>query len=149
VKTIVYLETHRDRAREEKTLSTSYTHKHIDEVTDSAPQFGFGEQQEARFATKHFDTRETGFSFYRIKPGRRQGFGHHHDHAEEVYFIASGSGRMKLDGEIVEVNGYDAIRVAPKVTRAFEAGPEGLEVLAFGSHHEDDRGEILPGWWSD
>jgi len=42
----------------------------------------------------------------------------------------------------------DAVRVSPAVTRAFEAGPDGLEVLAFGPHHEGD-GELIPGWWSD
>ncbi len=38
--------------------------------------------------------------------------------------------------------------MAPKVTRAFEAGPDGLELLAFGPHHEGD-GEIIQGWWAD
>jgi hypothetical protein len=42
----------------------------------------------------------------------------------------------------------DAIRVAPGVMRGFEAGPDGLELLAFGTHHEGD-GEIDPGFWSD
>jgi hypothetical protein len=32
--------------------------------------------------------------------------------------------------------------VAPKVKRAFAAGPDGLELVAFGPHHEGD-GEIL------
>jgi hypothetical protein len=36
----------------------------------------------------------------------------------------------------------DAIRVAAEVARAFEAGPDGLELLVFGPHHEKD-GEVL------
>lgn len=63
--------------------------------------------------------------------------------------MLSGSGRAKLDDDIVELEGRDALRVAPQVTRQFEAGPDGLELLAVGARHEDDVGEILPGWWSD
>jgi len=62
--------------------------------------------------------------------------------------IVRGDGRMKLDDEVIEVERLDAIRVSPQVTRAFEAGDEGLEVLAFGARHDGD-GEIVPGWWSE
>ena len=62
--------------------------------------------------------------------------------------VIGGSGRVKLDDDIVELEALDALRVAPTVTRQFEAGPDGLQILAFGQHHERD-GEIFPGWWSD
>jgi hypothetical protein len=54
------------------------------------------------------------------------------DAAEEIYVVLAGSGRINLDGEIVELRPLDAIRVAPEVARAFEAGPDGLEILVFG-----------------
>ena len=127
----------------------TYTHRNIDEVKDSAPDFGLGDDQEARFATKTFDAKETGFSFHRVKAGKRQGFGHRHDGAEEVYFVVSGGGRMKLDDDIIELAEQDVIRVDAGVTRAFEASDSGLEVLAFGVHHPEDRGEVVQGWWSD
>jgi hypothetical protein len=38
----------------------------------------------------------------------------------------------------------DAIRVSPEVARAFEAGPEGLELLVFGPRRAGDT-EILSG----
>ena len=56
--------------------------------------------------------------------------------------MLAGSGRVKLDDETAEIGPLDAIRVAPQVVRAFEAGPDGLELLAFGPRHEGD-GEIL------
>ena len=87
-------------------------------------------------------------SHHHLRPGRRQAFGHRHERAEEVYLVLSGAGRVRLGDEIVEVGPLDAIRVAPPVMRAFEAGPDGLELLAFGPHHRGD-GEIVPGWWSD
>lgn len=129
-------------------MSTAFTHTKLDDVKDSAPEFGFGEIQEARFAKGDLDAEETGVSHLRLKPDQRSPFGHKHENAEEVYVVLSGSGRMKLDDEIIEVEGLDAIRVSPEVTRAFEAGPDGLEVLAVGARHDGD-GEIFPGWWSD
>jgi mannose-6-phosphate isomerase-like protein (cupin superfamily) len=129
-------------------MSTPYTYKKLAEVKDSAPGFGFGEVQEARFATDPLDAEQTGFSFHRVKPDRRQGFGHRHEAAEEVYVVIGGAGRVKLDDDVLELERLDAVRVAPGVTRQFEAGPDGLELLAFGARHEGD-GELVPGWWAD
>ncbi|HKG37266.1 MAG TPA: cupin domain-containing protein [Solirubrobacterales bacterium] len=126
-----------------------YTHKNLTEVEDSAPKFGFEDHQEARFARSDFDAEQTGFSYHRVKPGKRQGFGHRHDEAEEVYVVIRGSGRVKLDDDILELAELDAVRVSPGVTRQFEAADDGLDLLAFGPHHEGDRGELVPGWWSD
>jgi mannose-6-phosphate isomerase-like protein (cupin superfamily) len=129
-------------------VPSSYTHKRLDEVEDSAPRFGYGELQEARFANEELATEHTGVSFLRVKPGKRQGFAHRHEEAEEVYVVVGGSGRVKLDDEILELERLDAIRVAPRVTRQFEGGPDGIELVAFGRRHERD-GEIFPGWWRD
>jgi mannose-6-phosphate isomerase-like protein (cupin superfamily) len=129
-------------------VPSSYTHKRLDEVEDSAPRFGYGELQEARFANEELGTQHTGVSFLRVKPGKRQGFAHRHEEAEEVYVVVGGSGRVKLDDEILELERLDAIRVAPRVTRQFEGGPDGIELVAFGRRHERD-GEIFPGWWGD
>lgn len=129
-------------------MRNPFTHKKLDEVEDSAAGFGHGETMEARFAHEDLEAEETGFSFHRIKPGKRQPFGHVHDEAEEVYVIVRGSGLLKLDDEIIAVEPLDAIRVSPDVTRAFEAGEDGLEVIAFGPRHEGD-GKIIPDWWTD
>ena len=125
-----------------------FTIAKLSEVEDSASKFGYSELQEARFANDDLEVEHTGVSMHRVHAGKRQGFGHKHDAAEEVYVVLSGSGRLKLDDQIIDVEALDAIRVAPGVVRAFEAGPEGLEVLAFGPRHEGD-GELIPGWWSD
>lgn len=129
-------------------MTDPYTIKQLTEVEDSAPKFGHGEVQEARFASSDLDTEQTGLSHHRLTAGNRQPFAHRHENAEEVYVVVSGSGRLKLDDEIIEVTTLDAIRVAPQVTRCFEAGPDGLEVIATGARHEGD-GEIVPEWWKD
>jgi mannose-6-phosphate isomerase-like protein (cupin superfamily) len=129
-------------------MSTPYTLKRITDVEDSAPKFGFQEVQEARFAKDELEAERTGVSHHRLKAHQRQPFAHRHEQAEEIYLILAGSGRVKLGEDIVELRPLDAIRVAPAVTRAFEAGPEGLEILAFGARHDGD-GEVVQGWWTD
>lgn len=129
-------------------MPAPYTHKKLTDVKDSAEEFGLGDAMEARFAKDDLDAEDTGFSYHRLKPGKRQGFGHRHEKAEEVYVIVRGTGRLKLDDEVIEVEELDAIRISPEVTRAFEAGDDGIEVLAFGPRRDGD-GEVVPGWWSD
>ncbi|HVW48466.1 MAG TPA: hypothetical protein VHA76_15525 [Solirubrobacterales bacterium] len=127
---------------------TDYTHKNLTEVKDSAPGFGFGELAEARFAKDDLDAARTGIAHLSLKPGKRMPFGHKHDEAEEIYVVIAGSGRMKLDDEIIEVVELDAIRVSPEVGRGIEAGPDGITVLAVGARHDGD-GELLQDWWVD
>jgi mannose-6-phosphate isomerase-like protein (cupin superfamily) len=129
-------------------MTTPYTLKKLTDVEDSAPKFGLGDVQEARFAKKDLETEDTGLSHLRLKANQRQPFAHKHEQAEEVYVVLGGSGRVKLDDEIVEVDSLDAIRVAPGVIRAFEAGSDGIELLAFGARHDGD-GEIVQDWWVD
>jgi mannose-6-phosphate isomerase-like protein (cupin superfamily) len=130
-------------------MAAPYTHKNLADVEDSAPKYGFSETQEARFANDDLETQETGISFQRVKPGKRQAFAHRHEEAEDVYLVLSGSGRMKLDDDIIDVKPLDAIRVSAGVTRVFEAGDDGLAFLAFGPRHKEDMGEMLPDWWTD
>jgi mannose-6-phosphate isomerase-like protein (cupin superfamily) len=125
-----------------------YTIKNLKDVEDSAVKHGFSEVQEARFAGKDLDAQETGVSFHVVKPGKRQAFAHRHEEAEEVYVILSGKGRIKLDDDIVEIKPMDAIRISAPVARAVEAGPEGVELLAFGPHREKDTEMVSDHWES-
>ena len=127
---------------------SEYLLLNIDEVTDMAPQFDLDDVHEARFATKPLGLTQTGFSHFRVKPNVRQPFGHHHKRGEEVHMVLSGSGRAKLDGDIVELTKGDVLKVAPEVIRAFEAGPDGLEFIVFSQHFDDDM-EMDRDWWSD
>jgi mannose-6-phosphate isomerase-like protein (cupin superfamily) len=49
----------------------------------------------------------------RVPPGYRFPYGQTHRRQEEVYVVVHGSGRMKLDDEIVEFKQWDAVRVPP------------------------------------
>lgn len=122
----------------------SFTIKNLRQVDDMAPRFGFDAVQEARFAQRDLEAESTGVAFHTVKPGCRQAFAHRHQEAEEIYVVLSGRGRIKLDDELRDVEQMDAIRVSPPVARAFEAGPQGLELLVFGPRHEGDV-EVLSG----
>ncbi len=128
-------------------MSERYTVMNLDEVEDSAPRFGLAAVQEARFASEALVAERTGVSYHRVKPNRRQAFAHRHEQAEEVYVVLRGSGRVKLDDDVLEIGTLDAIRVSPTVIRAFEADADGLDLLAVGARHDGD-GELLEGWWS-
>ncbi len=128
------------------TGETGFSVVNLNEVEDMAPKFGLSEAGEARFARTDLGASATGLSLQRLRPGVRQSFGHTHRRDEEVYVILSGSGRVAVDDEIRDVTRLDAIRVAPGSMRAFEAGPEGLEILATGTHHPADV-EMRPDFW--
>lgn len=122
-----------------------YTLLNLNEVEDVGPANGFGERWEARVARRDLNAEKTGISHFRLHPGKRSPFVHRHRVAEEIYLVLRGEGRMKLGDEIIDVCELDAIRVAPEVPRAFEAGPNGLEFIACGAHHPE--GERVNDEW--
>ena len=105
---------------------------------------------EVRFARKHLNSDHLGLSLFRYGPGYRSRTGHSHREQEEVYLVVGGSGRVKLDDEVVDLQPWDVVRVAPSTVRAFEGGPDGLELVAIGSDRpEGGDGERVDDWWSD
>ncbi len=124
-----------------------YSHVHLPDVEDMAAKHGFSDHQEARFPRTELGAEQTGIAYLIVKPGRREAFAHRHDEAEEIYVVLGGSGRVKLDDELVDLAPLDAVRVGPGVTRAFEAGADGLEVLVVGAHREGD-GEMVQDFWA-
>ena len=119
----------------------NYTVKNIKQVDNAAERFGLGENLEARFARKPLELENFGISYQRLEPNFRIPFGHKHGTQEELYVIVSGSGRVKLDDEIVELKQWE-------VTRNLEAGPDGVEFVAIGAPPADDT-EMVEGWWAD
>jgi mannose-6-phosphate isomerase-like protein (cupin superfamily) len=122
---------------------SAYTRKNLKDVDNAAAKHGMGDGFAARFARQDLECTATGLCLQSLGPGQSSPFAHRHEEAEEVYVILTGSGRMRLDDEVIEVGAYDAVRVEPRVARSFEAGPDGLELIVFGPHHDGD-GEILP-----
>lgn len=122
----------------------------LKKVEDQAPKFGFSPGLESRFARVPLELQNSGISYFRIAPGFRFPFGHKHERQEEVYVLVSGSARAKLEDEVVELEAWDAVRVPPETMRAFEAGPEGAEIIVFGAPNTENRdAEATPNWWTD
>jgi quercetin dioxygenase-like cupin family protein len=127
---------------------TEFSKKNLMEIEniggDRAPGF------EARFARKHLDSEHLGVSYFRYPPNFRTPYGHSHREQEEAYVVVEGSGRMRLDDEIVELAQWDVARVAPNVVRGFEGGPEGMVLIAVGNDRpEGGDGEMVKEFWVD
>jgi mannose-6-phosphate isomerase-like protein (cupin superfamily) len=131
-----------------------FTHRNLKaDVEDIGSAFDGPPDLEFHAATKPLELQESALSHQRVPPGYRFPYGHSHATQEEVYVAVRGSGRMKLDDEIVELREWDAVRVPPGTWRGFEAGPEGLEILVIGAPNlgEDPREDVdgRRNWWVD
>ena len=131
-----------------------FTRKNIkDDLEDIGSVFDGPPDLEFRAATMPLELEQSGLTYQRVPPGYRFPYGHTHRTQEEVYVVVRGSGRMKVDDEVIELSEWDAVRVAPGTWRGYEAGPEGLEILVIGapnlgsSPREDVEGRR--DWWAE
>ena len=127
-----------------------YTLVNLKEVEDQAPKFGMAPNVEMRMARVELGLQNSGVSYQRLAPSFRMPFGHKHKQQEEIYVVISGSLRIKLEDEVVELKPFDAVRVHKDTMRGFEAGPEGAELIAIGAPNTGPGdGDTVQGWWSD
>jgi quercetin dioxygenase-like cupin family protein len=125
-----------------------FTIKNLKEIEDAAGQRAPG--IEGRFARRHINSEHLGISYFHYAPGVRSSAAHSHREQEEAYVVINGSGRIRLDDEVHAVRRWDVIRVSPETVRAFEAGEEGLELIAVGSDRpEGGDGVSAPSAWID
>ena len=127
----------------------SHTKANLRDVEDSAPKFDMPTEMQARFARSAIEGETLGLSLFKLEPGFRIPFGHKHATQEEVYVVVKGSARVKVDDEVVELGEWDAIRFDKDTMRNMEAGPDGLEYVAFGAGEDAQEVEMAPGWWDD
>lgn len=128
---------------------SEYTHLNLKEVEDQAPKFGLSPDLEFRMARVPLEMENAGVSYLRVGPNFRIPFGHTHKNQEEVYVVVSGAGRIKLGDDVRELKQWDAIRVHKDTMRGFEAGPDGVELIAIGAPNTGPGdAEMEQGWWS-
>ncbi len=101
-------------------MAADYKIVNIKELEDMAVKFGLSPNVEARFGRSATDAKQGGFSYQKLAPDYRQPY----------------------------LKPFDVVRVAPKVARGFESGPDGLEFLAFGAGESGDA-EMLESFWED
>ena len=129
---------------------TAYTVVNLKQVEDMAPKFGLSPGLESRFARIPLELEKSGISYFRVAPDFRAPFGHTHSEQEEIYLVVSGRASVRLDDDVVELNEWDAVRIPPGTMRAFEGGPDGAEVIAFGAPSNENRDlEMVQDWWAD
>lgn len=118
------------------------------DVEDMAVKFGMSPQMESRFARVPLKLEQSGLSYFRVAADHRVPFGHTHGEQEEVYLVLSGSARVNVEGDVMDLQPWDAIRIPPGAKHGFEAGGDGVELLAFGAPNTDNKDvEMLEGWW--
>jgi mannose-6-phosphate isomerase-like protein (cupin superfamily) len=121
-----------------------------EDVEDQAPNFGLSPNLEARMARVPLEMEHSGVSYQRLAPNYRLPFAHRHKNQEEVYVLVSGSARMKLEDDIVDLKPWDAVRVHKDTVRGFEAGPEGAEMIAIGAPNTGPGdADVIQDWWMD
>jgi mannose-6-phosphate isomerase-like protein (cupin superfamily) len=129
---------------------SGYTKVNLKDVEDQAVRFGLAPHIEARMARVPLELEHSGLSYQRVAPSFRVPFGHRHKRQEEVYVLVSGTARMKLEDEIVELRQWDAVRVPRETTRGIEAGPEGAEFIVVGAPNTGPGdADVENDWWSD
>jgi mannose-6-phosphate isomerase-like protein (cupin superfamily) len=127
-----------------------YTRVNLKDVEDQAPKFGLAPDMEYRMARVALELEQSGISHLRLAPGFRMPFGHNHRQQEEIYLVVSGSARVKLEDEVVELEPWDFLRVAKETMRGFEAGPDGAEIVIVGAPSTGPGdAQTVPGWWAD
>ncbi|HUZ97999.1 MAG TPA: hypothetical protein VMU74_01440 [Gaiellaceae bacterium] len=127
---------------------TDYAIVNLKDIEDSAGERAPG--MEARLARKHIDSEHLGVTYIRYEAGLRSPMAHSHREQEEAYVVIGGSGRVRLGDEIREVRQWDVVRVSPATIRAFEAGVDGLEMIAVGSDRpEGGDGVVAETAWVD
>ncbi len=128
---------------------SEYTHVNLKEVEDQAPKFGLSPDLEFRMGRVPLDMENAGVSYIRMASNYRIPFGHTHKNQEEVYVVVAGSGRVKLGDDVRELKQWDAVRVHKDTMRGFEAGADGLEIIAIGAPNTGPGdANTEQGWWS-
>jgi len=126
----------------------NYTRVNLKQVENVAPQFGIAEGMESRFAGRDLALERVGLTAFTLAPGFRVPFGHKHVDQEEVYVVVSGSARIKIEEDVIDLDTFDAVHVPGSAMRNLEAGPDGAEVIAFGQRAGRDESTLQPGWWA-
>lgn len=114
----------------------------LSQDTNLLSRYDLDDVVEARYVREQLDAAQVGLTHYRLPPSKAQGWAHRHTTAEEIYVALNGSGTISVDEQAFDLQPLVAVRVAPASARELYAGPDGLEVLVFGTHSPGD-GEMV------
>ena len=104
-----------------------------EDLPDVGSNFDGAPDLEFRLATEALELERSGLGYQRVPPSYRFPYGHTHKRQEEVYVVVRGSGRMKLDDEIVELQEGERGAPPPGWGGGLRAGAGGLEIIVIGA----------------
>jgi mannose-6-phosphate isomerase-like protein (cupin superfamily) len=129
-----------------------YSVARVADVPDMAADVGMDPDHfEIRFLRESLALRNFAVTFERFGGGWRPARGHRHTVQEEVYFLVSGRAQAKLDGEVIDLEPWTAVRVPPETARAFRAaGEEDAVFVAIAAPQAGfDDVEFIQDFWTD
>jgi quercetin dioxygenase-like cupin family protein len=115
------------------------------DVVDVDQLEGEGRGGMVRKTRRALGARAFGFNYFVFPPNQEgREHSHAHDGQEEVMFVVKGSGRLRVEGDEVELKPGRFVRLDPEATRVPVAGDQGLEFVTFGA--PIDRQYEPPEW---
>ena len=124
----------------------------VRDVPDQAAAVGMDPDHfEIRFLREALQLRNFAVTVERFAAAWRPPRGHRHKTQEEVYFLVSGRAQGKLDGVVVDLEPWTAVRVPPETARAFRAaGKEDAVFVVIGAPQAGfDDVEFIQEYWTD
>ena len=127
----------------------SYTVKNLSETPDSAVKFGLSGARRGALPARRARRRVDGPLLPSCSsPASARPFGHRHEEAEEVYVVLVGQRARSPRRRDRRRRAAGRDPRGAEVTRALEAGDDGLEWIVFGARHDKD-GELDHEFWKD
>ena len=123
-----------------------HTVVNLKRVENAAEKFGMPPGLEARFARTSLGLEKAGVSLFKADADFKVPWGHRHREQEEVYLVLTGSATVQFEDGSIELGEWDAVRIPAETARSFQAGPDGVELLAFGAGEKGDA-EMIQDFW--
>lgn len=128
-----------------------YSIVRVTDVPDMAADVGMDPDYfEIRLLRQALGLRNFAVTFERFGGGWKPTRGHRHGVQEEVYFLVSGRAQAKLDGEVVDLEPWTAVRVPPETARAFRAAGDEDAVFVAIAAPQADFGDVefIQDFWT-
>jgi mannose-6-phosphate isomerase-like protein (cupin superfamily) len=129
-----------------------YSVVRVADVKDMAADVGMDPDHfEIRFLRQGLGLQNFAVTFERFDGGWKPTRGHRHKLQEEVYFLVSGRAQAKLDGEVIDLEPWTAVRVPPETARAFRAAGDEDAVFVAIAAPQADFGDVefIQDFWTD
>ena len=128
-----------------------YTAIRVSDVPDRAADVGMDPDHfEIRLMRDQLGLQNFAVTYERFGGGWRPTRGHRHTAQEEVYLLVSGRAQAKLEGDVIDLEPWTAVRVPPRTTRAFRAaGEEDAVFIAIAAPQAGfDDVEFVQDFWT-